>query len=136
MNLFNYIGLVIMLVFSTNKLAAQTTTFNVDPGQWTTAGNWSNGLPNNTIDVVINGVCRTSFGAGDCKDLDILLGRRLVVAAGVTINVFGELNFESTGTLILNGGEIIVSNNMLVDNVGRIEVAGSVQFYSNFDIGQ
>ncbi len=136
MRLFYYIGFIVVLFVLTNKLAAQTTTFTADPGQWSQAGNWSNGTPNSTTDAIIDGECRTSFGGGFCKNLEILSGIRLLLGDGILIVVLGELNLQSTAVIKYNGGELQLSGDILLNNVKRIEVGGALQFVSNFDIGQ
>jgi hypothetical protein len=96
---------------ATVPAAAATSTWSSSTAQsWTTAANWSNGLPGlNTNVIVATGVVTIDNAAFLCNNLTVNPGAGMTINSGITVSVPGSLTLESsasnlpTGSLINNG---------------------------------
>src|SRR6185436_9763441 len=104
-------------LFSTTTLLAQTTSWKgITSTSWSTATNWTNGVPSATIDAVLGdanftGVNQPTVGAtASCKSLtvggtvatNLTLTKNLVVSGNVVINANGTVTHPAS-TLSLSG---------------------------------
>ena len=87
----------------TNGLAIGGDLFSVSTfagtGNWSSAGNWNNGIPTSTTNAIIDGAA-TIDNSAEARDLTILSGR------SVTINATGSLSVR--GNTFLNGNECLI----------------------------
>jgi hypothetical protein len=92
------------LTFTT--LAAASSTFQ-NEGNWSTASNWSAGIPGTTTEVILADGCNVN-GNFPAKNVTVNPGVDLTIASGNTLTVSGNFTLKSdaadgTATLIDNG---------------------------------
>ena len=106
--------------------AATASTF-LTTGNFSSAGNWSAGIPASTTDVTISAYC-TVDGSYPLKSLTINPGNAVTIASGNNLSVSGDFIIKSdalngTATLI-NYGSLIVGG---MTNVEQYLTGGSVK---------
>lgn len=114
--------------------ASSTTWTGATNTDWATASNWSNGVPNNTIDCVIPDVANdpiVTAGTVACKNTDISGNLTLQNGSSSILEVFANLNV--TGNLIVNDNILRfkdngsaspnISVNLNSQNIGNVEFA-------------
>jgi len=93
---------------NTGTVVGSSTTWTGSVStDWYTAGNWSAGLPTNSLNCTIPNVANDPIigsGTAACKNVDITNGI-LVLSGGATLEVYGS--FASTGTFTQTGSLVI-----------------------------
>ncbi|OFZ49688.1 MAG: hypothetical protein A2381_05655 [Bdellovibrionales bacterium RIFOXYB1_FULL_37_110] len=77
---------------------------------WNTSGNWNGGLPNASLNCIINDQTRDpiiSTGTATCKSL--VIGNGILTMTGGALEIYGSL--ENTGTLTQNARTITLRDN-------------------------
>lgn len=115
-----------------------TTTWTGTTGNlWREAGNWDNGVPNNSLHAVVPNISPsplfTSLSANQTEEvhnLTIQAGAVLNIAGGHGLIVNGHLNIDASGSMIINSfanafgnGSLIVKGNA----TGNIEYRRAVE---------
>ncbi|HXP35134.1 MAG TPA: autotransporter domain-containing protein [Chthoniobacterales bacterium] len=117
------------LAFSSVTIFAQTTIWTDATGNWFTAGNWDNGLPNAATDAEINNGGTAQIAAAGATAKNVSLGQNLGSAGTLTISGAGS-TLTNSGTLSVGSsgaGTLHIQNGGSVSSVtGEIsEFAGS-----------
>jgi hypothetical protein len=106
---FKYL-IVLICGFNSLLIGAQTTSWKgVTNTNWTTASNWTSGVPTSTVDAIIGDANFTgSFqpalnGSANCKNLSVGSGlRSSTLSIANNITVWGSLSVGSNGTILAN----------------------------------
>ena len=106
---FKYL-IVLICGFNSLLIGAQTTSWKgVTNTNWTTASNWTSGVPTSTVDAIIGDANFTgSFqpalnGSANCKNLIVGSGlRSSTLSIANNITVWGRLSVGSNGTILAN----------------------------------
>ena len=106
--------------------ASTASTFETT-GNYSSAGNWSDGIPSSSTDVTISAFC-TVDGSYPLKSLTINPGNAVTIASGNNLSASGDFSIKSdalngTATLI-NYGSLIVGG---MTNVEQYLTGGSVK---------
>lgn len=123
------------LITSSIGLKAQTTSTKVGNGPWGNASKWDNGVPNSTVNAVINTSNTNVNTIEECAKLDVLTNNRVNIGNGSSITVYGTLNLES-GVDLQVGGELILQDDVSFSGNTVITNNGQINFGSSFNIGQ
>lgn len=110
------IFLFLFFTLSFFNLHSQTTTWN--------GFSWSSGIPNSTINAVINGNFNTSNnGVIDCKNLTVNNTALLRIELGDYCNVYGDITVSPTANLFVSSGAVLIpaNNNAIFSGVVSIE---------------
>jgi len=84
-------------------------------GSWSTAANWSNGIPGDSTNAVIStGETEIETGAV-CRNFNINAGAKLIIQPGKSLTVNGNYN---------NDGEILINSDTLIQ--GSLIVKGTI----------
>lgn len=111
-----------------------TTTIIGNTTQWTgnsstnwfTNGNWTSGVPNSTINCIINDAARDPvIGSGTAVCKSITIGNGTVTMTGGQMQIYGS--FENTGTFIQNNRNLTIRDN------GITATSQSINTSSDFD---
>lgn len=98
------------------NVAAQSTTFNGANGNnWSTAGSWSDGIPDANTNAVIDAAVIIN-SAVTCKDLSLAPGSQ----KSVTVQSGGDLTVA--GNMIISSG---IGNVLIVNGGGKVAVGGT-----------
>jgi hypothetical protein len=102
-------------------------------GAWNTMANWSNGIPGDSTDAVIETGVVTTLSNAVCKSLKIQLGTTLRVASGFSLTV--NKNFVNDGLFYLQSdatgdGSLIVNGS--VSGAGTNHLERYLPFESSF----
>ncbi|MCB0340764.1 MAG: hypothetical protein KDD59_00880 [Bdellovibrionales bacterium] len=93
---------------SAPSINGNTTTWTGSGGTgWTTAGSWTNGVPNSSLNCVINNTANDpiiSGGTATCKSLN--MGNGILTMTGGTLEVYGS--FTNTGTFTQGGNTLVL----------------------------
>lgn len=126
--------LFLICVLVSNLLNAQTTTWN--------GTTWSNGNPNSTLDVVINGNYTVGVDTPstelNCNTLTINSGVNFIVSTNFYIDIWGgdfinngNVTFQSTTDVIMRNGVIVnnsgPSNFIFQDGSALIQTTNTLQ---------
>lgn len=104
--LFNYIIVLVCSFFSLALSAQSTSWIGVSSSSWTTASNWTSGVPSSTVDAIIGDASFTGAfqpvlnGTANCKNL--ILGNASKVSSlriDNNITVWGNLLIGANGTI-------------------------------------
>ncbi len=111
-------------------------------GDWFNSTNWSNGIPNNQIDCVINDNSTIAIIAGSntasCRNVTISTGK-LHIEPGSTLEIWGDLTIDSSGeltsttssydfNLIFKDSGTETGNNSITINSGSPSNLGDISF--------
>jgi hypothetical protein len=83
-------------------------------GQWSDAGSWSNGIPGDSTNAIINSGSTEIVNAAVCKNLTINTESALVIQAGKSLTVNGDY---------INDGSIVIESDSLVQ--GSLIIRGT-----------
>jgi|GEM_PF-1149851 len=114
-------GILLLVFFSVSVIAATTTTFNnnSDDGLWSTASNWTAGIPTNEDTALLDSNKAATISAGETG-----YATYLYVGRGV----------YGTGSLTITGGSLYVSSEMhvgLTPGANTVAGAGTVSVVNN-----
>jgi hypothetical protein len=84
-------------------------------GSWAVASNWSNGIPGDSTDAVLNTGSIDLVSGGVCGNLAIYSGVNLIIQPGYSLTVNGDLT---------NDGDILINSDSLVQ--GSLIVRGII----------
>jgi hypothetical protein len=88
---------------------------------WSQAGNWSNGIPGDSTNAVINsGLVELSSG-GVCRSLSIAQGAKLIIHPGFSLTVNG--NFDNNGEILIQSDSLIQGSFIINGNVSQTGLA-------------
>ncbi|MFN8306857.1 MAG: autotransporter-associated beta strand repeat-containing protein [Ferruginibacter sp.] len=122
------------LLFANTTLAKSTTWTPTTGGAWTTAGNWSNGLPVAGDDVIINSnqsAAITAVPSISLANLTISGNCNLVPsAAGNTLTITGSLSVSASITVSL-GTNGATRFNLTLGSASVSTVSGTLNVYSS-----
>jgi len=129
-----------MLCFAV-RISAQTTQWTGATGNWSTAGNWSNGVPNSADTVVFNSPATASVDqAFVVNSIQFNGGSQNITDGGGSLNVSGLISYSGgtgvsieapiggTGDLWLNGGTGTLTLNPTFS--GANTYSGSTQVFA------
>jgi len=108
--------LTLLFLLTALRLSAQTTWNGSTDTDWSTAANWSAGVPDVTDDVTIP----------DVANEPVIMDGTVAVAKSVTVDAGSSLTVNATGSLTINGSDLRgIFNQGVVTNNGQINI-GSV----------
>lgn len=108
--------------------AGPTETIYTGTGNWSTSGNWSNGIPTSANDAIIDGNVTIDVTA-ETKDLTINTGKSVTVSDTKSLTVTGTLtNTAGTSGLVVNSGGSLITNNSVLATVKR-DYSGGTNFH-------
>ena len=88
---------------------ADTTTFT-GTGNWSTASNWSNGIPTSSFNTIIDGIATIDVPA-KINDLTINTGKSITISGTKFLIVKGDLaNSAGPGGLVVKSGGALIQN--------------------------
>jgi hypothetical protein len=119
-----YIFLSILLFFL--NVNSQTTTWN--------GVSWSSGIPNSTINAVIDGNFNTSNnGVIDCKNLTLNNTSLLRIEIGDYCNVYGNITVAPTANLFVSSGGFLIPANVNAIFSGEVSVERKTPSLKRYD---
>lgn len=121
-----------------------TTTWTglAGDGLWSTAGNWSCGLPTSAVDVVIPGSATPQISANTTATVrNLTIGGSLILNSGSILQVFGDFtnngtfNNSTTGTVTFAGTNQNISGSPInIFNVNISNTSGTVSLNSSANL--
>ncbi len=115
----NCLVMLVVLLYTTNCLFAQTTWTGATSTAWNTASNWSAGVPDANDDVSIPNVTN-----------DPTISVAGAVAKSITVDLGGALSIGAAGTLTLNS-----STTQAILNQGTVTNSGDINIGSTLSVG-
>jgi fibronectin-binding autotransporter adhesin len=119
-----------LTVFPTAAQAA--SVWNVSSGEWTTAGNWTGGLPTSSTQAIISNGGTATLGVSSAKT-----GASSQVIVGNTAATTGTLVLQNASTLTTSTSGVILGN--VANSTGTAMVTGSGSTWTDsgaFVVGQ
>ena len=94
-----------------------TTWTGASSNSWCDPGNWDNGVPDETIDAVIDPVATQPVVdcVATCKDLTLNTGTVLSYTGGNALTVHGDV-YNSAGKRLIVGGSLILYSNINIED--------------------
>ncbi len=126
------IALLAFIALGSSVVTAQSTQWVGSVSTvWDNAANWNNGVPNSTRSAVIKSATfapTVPATGANVLDVDIQAGGTLNFASGSILTVYGTGGLKNTGTINLDGGQIIFKQNVTLFNGGVFNAqTGTVQ---------
>lgn len=84
-------------------------------GSWTDTQNWSQGIPGDSTNAIINTGQVTINSGGVCKNLTVNSGTKLIIDPGYSLTVNGDYS---------NGSEVLIKSDTLIQ--GSLIIRGSI----------
>jgi len=115
-------AVICLRVVANPKIHAQpVTNWNVSTGDWTTSGNWDNGVPNPSTQALIGNNGTATISASDTAfALAVYVGRQAYPS-----RVHGVPSPGEPGTLLMSGGTLTVSDGVQVGGDGGFTNIGA-----------
>ncbi len=94
-----------------------TTWTGASSNSWCDPGNWDNGVPDETMDAVIDPVATQPVVdcVATCKDLTLNTGTVLSYTGGNALTVHGDV-YNSAGKRLIVGSSLILYSNINIED--------------------
>lgn len=124
---------IIMLLCSSLVFSQTTSFIGVTTGNWSSSGNWDNGVPNSSTVAQLHFGNQTSCIVdvnADCFSLVHYSNYPMIIQSNVTLTVHSSLDIApGSGFSIL--GNLKTHGDLLYDGTRSIEVGGSIELGGN-----
>jgi hypothetical protein len=124
-------GILLFLCFSSAALAQTTSTLGTS-GDWNTAGNWNNGVPDALGEIAVLGTNKDAFLYSPNS---VTFGFTSVGGSALSMNNNNDLTIAAGATMTLGSSALLgggVKNSLETNNGPVINVNGDLYIYGDF----